>query len=88
MCGYIDINAYVGKSIQIDNSKCILCTKCIRTCEQVLGLSAPGLVNRGFGAMIQPAMSNPLAETPCVSCGNREAACPTGAITIMLPFSG
>jgi formate dehydrogenase major subunit len=74
--------------ITIDNNKCILCTRCIRTCEQVLGLSAIGLVNRGFGAMIQPAMGKPLAETPCVSCGNCEAACPTGAITIRLPFPG
>ena len=95
----VDLTKYSGKVrkyrvderhpyILIDNNKCILCSRCIRTCEQVLGLSALGLVNRGFSAMIQPAMGKPLAETPCVSCGNCEAACPTGAITIRLPFPG
>jgi formate dehydrogenase major subunit len=95
----IDLKKYSGKVrkhkvderhpyIIIDNNKCILCTRCIRTCEQVLGLSALGLVNRGFGATIQPAMGKPLAETPCVACGNCEAACPTGAITVRLPFAG
>ncbi|MBN2083383.1 FAD-dependent oxidoreductase [bacterium] len=74
--------------IIIDSNKCVLCTKCIRTCEQVLGESALGLVNRGFGAAIEPALGKPLADTPCVSCGNCEAACPTGALTIKYPFPG
>ena len=74
--------------IVIDNNKCILCTKCIRTCEQVLGESALSLVNRGFSAIVQPAMGKPLAETPCVSCGNCVSACPTGALTVKMPFPG
>jgi len=74
--------------IIIDNNKCILCTKCIRTCEQVLGESALGLVNRGFSATIAPALGKPLVETTCVSCGNCEAACPTGALSVKLPFPG
>jgi formate dehydrogenase major subunit len=71
-----------------DPNKCILCTKCIRTCEQVLGESALSLVNRGFGAMVMPAMGKPLAETPCITCGSCEAVCPTGALTVKLPFPG
>ena len=95
----VDLARYAGKVLRyqpddshpyivIDNNKCILCGKCIRTCEKVLGESALSLVKRGFNALVQPAMGKPLAETACVACGNCEAACPTGALSVKLPFPG
>jgi len=95
----VDLAKYAGKVqryqpddshpyIIIDNNKCILCNRCIRTCEQVLGESALSLVKRGFNAQVLPAMGKPLSETPCVACGNCEAACPTGALTVKFPFPG
>ncbi len=71
-----------------DPNKCILCSRCIRTCARVLPISALGLVGRGFSTEMRPAMNDPLVETSCVSCGNCVDACPTGALTVKYPFPG
>ncbi len=71
-----------------DPNKCILCARCIRTCERVLPVGALGLVNRGFQAEMRPAMQDPLVETSCISCGNCVDSCPTGALTVKYPFAG
>jgi len=74
--------------IVYDPNKCILCARCIRTCERVLPISALGLVNRGFKTEMRPALDDPLVETSCVSCGSCVDSCPTGALTIKYPFPG
>jgi len=71
-----------------DPNKCILCAKCIRTCERVLPVGALGLVDRGFQAEMRPALEEPLVETSCISCGNCVDSCPTGALTVKYPFPG
>ena len=71
-----------------DPNKCILCSRCIRTCARVLPISALGLVGRGFRTEMRPALNDPLVETSCVSCGNCVDACPTGALTVKYPFPG
>jgi formate dehydrogenase major subunit len=63
-----------------DPNKCILCARCIRTCEKVLPISALGLINRGFKTEMRPSMNDPLVDTSCIACGNCVDACPTGAI--------
>jgi formate dehydrogenase major subunit len=74
--------------IVYDPNKCILCSRCIRTCSRVLPISALGLVGRGFRTEMRPALNDPLVETSCVSCGNCVDACPTGALTVKYPFPG
>lgn len=64
-----------------DSEKCILCGLCIRICEEVMGITALGLVNRGFETIVRPEFNMPLKETDCVSCGQCIAVCPTGALT-------
>ncbi len=71
-----------------DPNKCILCSRCIRTCAKVLPISALGLVGRGFRTEMRPALNDPLVETSCVNCGNCVDACPTGALTVKYPFPG
>jgi formate dehydrogenase major subunit len=72
--------------IEFDNNKCILCSRCIRICSEVVGANALGLINRGFDTFVAPSMELPLQETTCESCGMCISTCPTGAIIENTPF--
>lgn len=72
--------------IEIDNNKCILCSRCVRICKDVVGANALGLVNRGFETYVSPSGQSALTETNCESCGMCISTCPTGAITENVPF--
>ncbi len=72
--------------VEIDNNKCVLCSRCIRICSEVVGANALGLINRGFDTYVAPAMGDSLIDTNCESCGMCISACPTGAITENVPF--
>ncbi|NLY70380.1 MAG: formate dehydrogenase subunit alpha [Clostridiales bacterium] len=63
-----------------DPNRCILCGLCVRMCSEVVGVEALGLVNRGFDTVVEPALTEPLAESGCISCGNCISVCPTGAL--------
>lgn len=63
-----------------DNNKCILCRRCIATCEKVQGIGVIGVNERGFASFIGSPFAMGLGETSCVSCGQCIAVCPTGAL--------
>jgi len=63
-----------------DVDKCILCGLCVRTCEDIMGIGALGLVDRGFDTIVKPGLDTPLKETGCISCGQCVSVCPTGAL--------
>ncbi|MDR1292794.1 MAG: FAD-dependent oxidoreductase [Clostridiales Family XIII bacterium] len=63
-----------------DSNKCILCGLCVRVCDEVVGVGALGLVNRGFDTVVKPTLESPLAESGCFSCGQCVSVCPTGAL--------
>ncbi len=64
-----------------DYGKCILCYKCVEACgEEAQFTFAIGVAGRGFEAHIDTGYDVPLAESPCVYCGNCVAVCPTGAL--------
>lgn len=66
--------------IMRDPNKCILCGLCVRVCDEIMGVSALGLVHRGFDTVVKPTLEKPLVESGCVSCGQCVNVCPTGAL--------
>ena len=69
-----------------DNDKCILCGQCVRVCDEVMGITALGLVNRGFVTVVSPEFGHNLDSSRCISCGQCVALCPTGALEPKTPF--
>jgi iron-only hydrogenase group A len=67
-------------SIVLDPRKCILCGRCIQVCQQDQNVWALSFLNRGFDTRIAAAGDIPLADSPCIRCGQCSAHCPTGAI--------
>ncbi len=64
-----------------DDSKCILCGKCVAVCAQKQGCSAISKMNRGFETKVGTVFDKPLQESSCVGCGQCVLVCPTGALT-------
>ncbi len=66
-------------SVVRDNSKCVLCTRCVAACNmQTIGAIGPR--NRGYAKTIGSPYDVSLAYTPCVNCGQCIVACPVGAL--------
>ncbi len=70
-----------------DESKCILCGKCVAVCAKRQGCSAITKVNRGFETSVGTAFNKPLQESSCVGCGQCTLVCPTGALTVKSALS-
>lgn len=67
--------------IERNSAKCILCGLCVRSCKEVMNISAIGLMGRGFTTEVAPAFNLPLDQTKCTNCGLCVQLCPTGALT-------
>ncbi len=74
----VEIN---NSAIIRDNSKCILCNRCVATCEKIQGIGAIGRNDRGIDTHIGCEFEIPLENTNCVKCGQCINVCPTGALT-------
>ena len=66
-------------SVVRDNSKCVMCTRCVAACTQQT-IAAIGPKNRGYAKEIGSPYDVSLAFTPCVNCGQCIVACPVGAL--------
>jgi len=67
-------------SIVRDPDKCILCRRCVDVCHEVQGVGVIGPSERGFRTIIGTAYEEPLAQQPCVLCGQCINRCPVGAL--------
>ena len=63
-----------------DPSKCIVCNRCVRACEETQGTFALTISGRGFDSRVSPGQSEPFMESECVSCGACVEACPTATL--------
>ena len=65
-----------------DPNKCILCGACVRACAEFQGHAVLGFANRGSKTLVQPMAGKNLSAVDCVFCGQCQAVCPTGALSI------
>ncbi|MGE0417333.1 MAG: 2Fe-2S iron-sulfur cluster-binding protein, partial [Acetobacteraceae bacterium] len=65
---------------QFDPSKCIVCSRCVRACEETQGTFALTVQGRGFASKIAAGMDEPFLASECVSCGACVQACPTATL--------
>lgn len=78
-----DSNPYIIR----DQNKCILCGRCVRTCQAAAERSVIDFGYRGFNTKVVTAMDMPLGESDCVYCARCVAVCPVGALTYK-PLAG
>ena len=64
-----------------DPSKCIVCSRCVRACEEVQGTFALTIQGRGFDSKVSAGMAEPFVDSECVSCGACVQACPTATLS-------
>ncbi len=68
-------------SLVRDPDKCILCGRCVRVCEEVMGVACIDFINRGSQSVIGVAFDKTLNTSSCVNCGQCIMVCPTGALS-------
>jgi len=78
MAAKMGIEQLPFKTEYLEYNDCILCGLCIRTCEQIVGVSAISLVNRGITKWAASPFFEPAPD--CIGCGSCYYICPTGAI--------
>ena len=68
-------------SIRRDQSKCILCRRCVTVCQEIQSVTALYLQGRGFDTRVEPAFDRDINDVACTNCGQCSLVCPVGAIT-------
>jgi formate dehydrogenase major subunit len=63
-----------------DASKCIVCNRCVRACEETQGTFALTISGRGFDSRVSPGQDQAFMQSECVSCGACVEACPTATL--------
>jgi len=64
----------------LEQSRCILCRRCVRACAEMSGNFTLGVEERGAESTIIADLGVPLGESTCISCGSCVQVCPTGAL--------
>ena len=64
-----------------DPARCIVCSRCVRACEEIQGTFALSIQGRGFDSCVSAGQGEPFMASECVSCGACVRACPTATLT-------
>lgn len=70
----------LSPAIVRDQSKCILCGRCVNVCKKVQGIGILDFTGRGFNTHVEPPFNKSMAESPCIYCGQCVVSCPVGAL--------
>ena len=73
----IDISS---SSMERDPAKCILCGRCVRTCNEIQKIGAIDFTNRGFSSNVTTPYNKGLSVSDCILCGQCILVCPTAAL--------
>jgi len=70
----------LSPSIVREETKCIICRRCVSVCRDVQGIGVLGPAGRGFNTQIRPVFNKSIAEVGCINCGQCIINCPVGAL--------
>lgn len=70
--------------IHVNHQACILCDRCIRACDDVQVNEVIGRTGKGYETRISFDLDDPMGDSTCVSCGECEKVCPTGALSLTI----
>lgn len=72
---------YSSPVFERDNKKCILCGRCVETCDILQGVHAIDKLGKGYKTKIGSFFDKPISEVVCINCGQCVSHCPTAALT-------
>ena len=64
----------------LDHNRCVACGRCIRACDEIVGLHVLDFSERGANTLVTPGLKDALDKSSCIGCGLCMQVCPTGAI--------
>jgi formate dehydrogenase major subunit len=84
---YLPVASHLGAPCDTSNpyfdfdpALCIVCSRCVRACDEVQGTFALTISGRGFGSHVSASQEEPFLSSECVSCGACVTACPTDSL--------